>query len=238
LEFDNKKVIILIKCKMAKWKIIIITFLVLMFLINISLGCKDTYTIDEYVIISDLIEPGGEGATCNITIYNELVFNQSGLMTRNGVAYEYNASRLSKGIYSAFINCNITSVENVVTLYEGECKFEVIYGDKMIIAVIILLPMLLGIIFLIGAVTLDNEQHKAMKIFLYLLSMVPFFTSMHFGLLAIVKFYNFPELQELIGSTTYWVAIIFGLLITYFIIYLFTKMIHQAAQKKNERMKY
>jgi len=212
--------------------------LTLLILINIVIGCKDIYTIGEDVIISDIIEPEGRGATCNLTLYNELIFNQSGLMSMEGLAYEYNASKLSKGIYSAFMDCNITSDENVTTRYEGECKFEVTYGDKMIISVIILLPMILSLILLIGAISLNPEDHKALKLFLFLLSPIPFFASMHIAMISVIKFYDFPELQNLMGSTTYWVGWIFFIVITYFVIYLFYMIIHHIGENKKERLKY
>ena len=109
----------------------------------------------------------------------------------------------------------------------------------MILAAIILLPMILAIMMLIASATLDGEEHPALKVALFLLSIIPFFASMHFGMLSVVKFYDFPELQNAIGDTTYWVGIMFFILITYFIIYLFYKAVHSAAQKREEQhMRY
>ena len=109
--------------------------------------------------------------------------------------------------------------------------------DNMIIGMLILAPLIFGLFLLIGAFSLSQE-HAPLKIFLFLLSIVTFWTSLHFGLIALIKFYDFPELQGLIGSTVYWVAIIFGVLISYFVLYLIAKMTHAAAQKKEKDLEY
>ncbi len=208
-----------------KWQIIILLIIGMASIVSALDMCGDSITINTNCT---MLTPA---LNCSITNYE--IANLSGT-----VLVSENLTLLLNDIYQ--FNISLKEGDYIARLCDGSTREFRIEdeGANVIIAAIILLPMILGIIFLAGAVTLDNEQHKAMKIFLYLLSIVPFFASMHFGLLAVVKFYDFPELQELIGSTTYWVSIIFGLLITYFIIYLFTKMIHQAAQKKKERMKY
>ena len=98
--------------------------------------------------------------------------------------------------------------------------------------------MILSFILLIGAVTLDPDDHVALKIFLFLLSMIPFFISLHFGALAIGKYYNFTPLEDAMGNITYWLSLMFGVIVTYFLIYLTYKLIHNAAQQKKERLQY
>lgn len=220
---------------MKRWQIL--TIMTLMFLVSINtvMGCKDVYDVNEDVILSDVIEVSGRDSNCTITLFNStsLLYFESP-MVMDDLLYTFNFSKLPKGIYTSAITCNYT-----ITQYMGECKFEVDYiRSKMIIAAIILLPMLLSILFIIGAATLDNETHKALKIFLFLLSIIPFFASMHLGLVSTVKFYDFPELQDTIGSTVYWVGIMFGVIVTYFLIYIFYTAIHAAALRKKERLKY
>jgi Ca2+/Na+ antiporter len=108
----------------------------------------------------------------------------------------------------------------------------------MVIAAIILLPLLLGIMFLVSGFLLNSDEHKVMRIFLFLLSIPSFLTSLHFGLISIVKFYDFPELQDAVGSTTYWVGLVFFAIISYFIIYLFHWIVNVAAQRKKEKLEY
>lgn len=102
---------------------------------------------------------------------------------------------------------------------------------------LILLPAILGILFIIGSALL-GEDHNIFKMFLFILSPFPFIASFHFGLLAIIKFYNFGVMEELIGSTVYWLSwLLFGM-ISYWFIYIFIKLVHASAQKKKERLKY
>lgn len=113
----------------------------------------------------------------------------------------------------------------------------VVEADKMIIAVIILLPVILGIFLLVGAVTM-NQEHWQVKIFLYLLSLITFFASFHAGIISLVKYYDFPELQEFVGVTSFWTGIIFFVLTTYFILIFLIWIVHYIAQKKQEKLQY
>jgi hypothetical protein len=210
------------------WKAVILLLLV----IPLSLACKQAYDLDEDVVLFDIIEESGLGASCNMTVYNSTHHISNGTMNVSGYKYTYNASRLKKGTYTSYIICNKSGFE-----YLGECKFKVEEDDSMIIGIIILLPIILGIFFLIGAVTL-NKSHWHLKIFLYLLSIITFFSSMHFGLLSVVKYFDFPELQNLMGTTTYWVGLVFYVLVSYFIIVFVIYMIHGMAQKRKEKLHY
>jgi hypothetical protein len=105
------------------------------------------------------------------------------------------------------------------------------------IAVIIALPMVLGIFFIVGAATLSDD-HNVLKIFLFLLSIITFFVSMGLGLTTVIKYFDFEEMQDMISSTIYWFGVLFGVIITYFIIYLFYKMIHSIHQKEKEELEY
>lgn len=138
-----------------------------------------------------------------------------------------------------YLNITLPEGGYIVKLCDGSTREIVLEdeGDNMIVAIIILIPILLGLFMLFGSFSL-SEVHNPLKIFLFLLSFVPFFASMHFGMLAIVKFYDWPELQNLIGSTTYWVGAMFGIIIIYFVIYLFWLGTNVTAQKKKERLEY
>lgn len=164
----------------------------------------------------------------NYTIYNstnwEVVENASLNLFSNDI-YAFNFTQ-PEGDY-------------VVKLCDGTTR-EVISRperENMIIAVIILMPMLLGFILLWAANGL-GEDHAVIRLFMFLLSPIMFIVSLHFGVVSLVKFYNFPELQDTIGDTIYWFGIVLGVIITYFIIYLFIKMVHTMAEKKNQRINY
>lgn len=218
---------------MKNLKTVLIATILLITLLSSAEACKDVYSPAEEVVITDVIESDGSGATCNLTLYWGETHNQTGLMNQSDLLYTYNASFLDDGTYSASIECNKTA-----TIYVGECKFRVEEDDKMIIAALILAPLLLGLFFLIGAATLNNEEHRIIKIFLFLMSIITFFTSLHIGAISVAKFYDFPELTELLGTTTYWVGIAFGVIISYFILYLLYNMITHMATQKKSKLKY
>jgi uncharacterized membrane protein len=172
--------------------------------------------------------------TISCTTYNYTVFHQNGSVSSDGDLnnhdnqfYSFNFTE-SAGEY-IIILCDGTSREIRVTDESEE--------NKMIVAILILLPMILGIFLLVGAVSLSNE-HPALKIALFLLSPTTFFISAHMGVQALIKFYEFNELIDTFGTTIYWMAIIFSVLVIYFLIYLFIKMVHHMAQKKKERLEY
>lgn len=194
---------------------------------SIGLACKEQYALTENITIIDAIEFNGQGASCNITIYNTTAQVQQGEMTANGLQYTYYANVLPEGTYTGAITC----YKNVTNYYVGECKFKVYEDNRMVIAIIILLPLILGLFLVIGASSM-GESHPLLRIFLFLMSFISFIASMHIGLISVVKFFDFPELEALIGSTTYWAVITFGLLIAYFSIYGIYVMVRAAAERK------
>jgi len=109
--------------------------------------------------------------------------------------------------------------------------------NRMIIAAIIILPALFGLFMLLGSFFLGDE-HVPLKIAMFLITPIAFWASLHMGLISVIKFYDFTELQDLIGRTTYWTGTLFFVMLCYFLLYIFTKAIHTAAEKKKERLAY
>lgn len=110
-------------------------------------------------------------------------------------------------------------------------------GESMIIAAIILIPILLGVFCLVGAISLSDE-HTALKIGLFLMSFVTFFGSLWFGGIAVVEVYDMPALQDVIGTTVFWMAILFFMLVSYFMIYMIYVSMKAAAQEKKNKLEY
>jgi len=102
---------------------------------------------------------------------------------------------------------------------------------------LILLPILLGVFFLIGAATLGDD-HPVFKLFLFVLSFPMFFVSLNFALVSLIRFYDFTAMERLIGTTTWWIGIIFGVILVYFIVYAFVKIIETINLKKQEKREY
>jgi len=161
------------------------------------------------------------------TIYglNGSVADSGSLLSLAGNMYQFNFT-LGKGDYLVEL-CDGSTRE--VRVKEDE--------DNMLLAAITIIPMIFGVFALIGAASLGDD-HRVMKIFLFLLSILTFFTSLHFGLVNLVKFYDFPELEATIGTTVYWTGWIFAVIIMYFIIYAFYKVVEFARNKKKARLEY
>lgn len=203
----------------------------LVLLVPLSLACQEHYPTGSNVTIIDVIEFAGENAVCDIFIYNNETLNQSGTMLRSGLQYRHNAGLLTRGVYTASINCT----QNATNYYIGECKFKVQEEDNMIIAALIIIPILFSFALLWIGKELDPETHSALRIFLFLLSIIPFFVSFHFGLISTVEFYDFPELQNLIGSTTYYIGMTLFIMITYFLIFIFYTIMNRIKDEKERR---
>jgi len=167
---------------------------------------------------------------CGTYDYN--VLNISG-----GVAQTGSLVQLNQSIY--YFNLTVGEGDYIVKLCDNTTREIRVTdeGEIMIIGMIILAPLILGLMFLIGSSYLGDE-HGIFKIFLFLLSFIPFIVSMNFAVIALVKFFEFTALEEAIGSTIYWFGIIFGVFVIYFIIYAFIKMVKSAATQKQEKMEY
>ena len=165
--------------------------------------------------------------------YTYEIFNTSGYEVNNG-----SLSIVSDDIY--YLNFTEGSGDYIVKLCDGstrEIRVKSEDENKMIIAAIIILPLLFGLILLLSSAFL-SDKHPALKISLFLLSIVTFWVSLHFGLLGVVKFYDFPELENLIGTTTYWSAFVFFVIMSYFAIYLIYLIFIGLSKRKREQLYY
>lgn len=206
---------------------------ILMFFIAIAMA-----SAYEYKMCSDDKEISENCTMMSPTILNCASFTYKIINSSTG-AEVVNDNLVSFGNNIYAFNFTQPEGDYIVKLCDGSTR-EVASRPKrdyMMIAAIILLPMLLGF-FLILASNGLGDDHVALRLFLFLLSPIMFMVSLHFGLVSLIKFYNFPELQDIIGNTVYWFGLVFGVIVTYFIIYLFIKLVHTAAEKKKERLEY
>jgi hypothetical protein len=179
-------------------------------------------------------------STCNITINypngSSYILNQE--MTNSIVYFNYTLPDTTlNGEYNTIVYCNDGS-QNGYSLFSFMINN---YGDNEkpsgILAVIILIPLIMAIIFLMGGISLGVE-HTAIKIFLLLLSMLSFFSTMYFAVINLTKFYNFVEMGDAIANSIYIIGFVTLALFCYFIIYLITKAIHAAALNKESKLNY
>lgn len=104
------------------------------------------------------------------------------------------------------------------------------------IAAIILTPLIFGFFLIFGAYLLDPEEHPILRVFMMLLSLMTYFVSSWFGMLAIVQYYDFSPMQEAIATAVWVFGIMIFVIVAYFMIYAFYKGTHAAAQRKKEMM--
>lgn len=216
---------------MVKW---IILIMMMMLLTTSALAWKDSFTLNEEIIIEDIIESYGEGAWCNITIYQNNTLIDTDYMARTGLAYSHNITNLNLTVdyYGCNIECNLSN-----STFLNECNFTIETGDNMILAALIFAPLILGLMFMLGSFFLGPE-HNVLKIALFILAPVTFWVSLHFGTIALIELYNMPELINSIGFITKVTGAVFFVILAYFLIYAFYKAIHIAAQDKKERLEY
>lgn len=104
-------------------------------------------------------------------------------------------------------------------------------------SVFTLLPMFFMLLLLISTMMMGPD-HTILKFTSFLLVPVTFFVSLHFGLISLIRFYDVPALAELVGTTTYWIAWVLGVFITYVLIYFFYKVVKTIGEEKQEKMEY
>lgn len=171
--------------------------------------------------------------TLRCTVYNYTIYSSNGSFMETNVL-----GLLNSTIY--YFNFTLEEGEYIVELCDGSTR-EVKVKDedetKMILGVIILLPLIMGFLLLYAGNQLGG-RHIPIKVLMFLLAPISFWVSLHYGMVSLVKYYNFPELQNLIGSTVYWTGGVFILLFVYWLIYLFVVMVNYSAQKKKEKLEY
>lgn len=109
-------------------------------------------------------------------------------------------------------------------------------GNGVMVA-IIFIPLLLALLLILGGAFL-SEQHSILKLLSYLMVLPFSWVSFNYGLLGIIKYNGFTELQISMSDTTYWLGWLFFVIITYVMIYFVKTAIEAAAQKKKARLEY
>lgn len=183
--------------------------------------------------------------TCNIHIYGPMGSHEiESVMVNDANGYDkefiYNSSSNNElGWHSYNIWCYSVNEAGAISepfrvTVDGTNKDT---QGSALLAIVALIPLIFGLFMVLGASTLGDD-HNALRIALFLLSPISVFVSLHFAIIGVVKYYGLTELQDAIGSTTYWMGWFFFALLTYFGIYAFYKAINAAAQRKDERLNY
>lgn len=163
--------------------------------------------------------------------YSYNIRNVNGTLIKNDSLTVY-----SGNIFSLVFNQSVGHY--VVTLCDGTTR-EVNVGteDDGMLGTIILLPIILGVIFLVIGFSL-SENHNLLKLLFYFLSIAGFFGSVNIALYALARFYNWTELILFMSNTVYWVGAVVFFLIAYFVVYLIIAAVSLAKEKKQERIEF
>ena len=179
-------------------------------------------------------------ATCNLTISypNNSIYINNEEMTNNNIFFNYTLPNANtSGEYQTSIYC-IDGIEYGYSFFSFKLNNS---GDNeqpsAILAIVILLPLIFAFIFMFGSISMGND-HVALKIFLFLLSLCSYISAAYFGMITLVKFYIFPEMNDALGLSVVVIGFVLFIAICYFLMYIFSKASHAAAQKKQERMEY
>jgi hypothetical protein len=152
-------------------------------------------------------------------------------------SFDVDGSITTAGEYSFYIYCNETESESGFASLSYEASYLGICApdDKTPLAALILIPILFGILLMIGSFVLDDD-HKTLKIALFIFSYLTVFISLWFGLSTIGRYYGFYGMQDNIGTAVWVFGIFLFVILSYFLIYAFIMGIHLAAQKKQEKV--
>jgi hypothetical protein len=121
-------------------------------------------------------------------------------------------------------SCNLTDVNSTITTIK-------LNQERDTNMILILIPLVLGVFAMVGAVTLDKE-HSAIKIALFLFAFVTVIIAAYLGSVIVGSAY--PEIQNALGNLTYYGGIFTSVLVIYFLIYLFFKMVRHSAQEEDQ----
>lgn len=180
-------------------------------------------------------------ADCNIHIYNN---SNTQILKQNAVfdggVFEINlGSNITNrvGTYNYIFTCNSTNEAGFVGHYFNIVDMETtetVSGE--VLSVMILLPFIFGLMLLIGSFALDPAEHPVLRTFMMLLSFMTYFISTWIGIQTIIKYYNFPDLQDSTTTAVFIFGVVMFIILSYFMIYSFYKAVHISAQKKKEMM--
>jgi len=159
---------------------------------------------------------------------------------------------------SAYGGCNMTDGQSCLavtdtngcgTTYNGtmsefmqECGYcqqnpllQICSGWTSQMYLLIIIPLILGFFCILGAATLGKE-HDIIKIGLFLLSMISVTAALYLG--SVIVGTTNPEVQAALGKTTYWIGWLIIVLIIYFLLYLFYKLVQTIGKNKEEKLEY
>lgn len=188
----------------------------------------------------------GTTTNCSIDIYNKTnnvqIVDTPLSASGHDFSYLLNMSNLHTGLYGYLVTCSKTSGLPEVGFVAGSFYLSTDGEDEqnnawVIPALLIFLPLLFGWMLLQWCVSLGDD-HAEIKIFLSILSLMTVFISMWWGMVSIIKFFEWTQMQDAIGFVTWILALVFVVIWAYFIIYFIRMALKAAKEARIERLKY
>lgn len=131
------------------------------------------------------------------TQYNYTIYNTTN--NSNSIVVMANLTNLENNIY--YFNFSMPQGDYIVELCDQSTReISVRTEDKMILLGLILAPLLFGLVFAISGFALD-KKYEALKVMAMLVSIVCFWSSMHFGVVMVNSFIQNDDLSNTISTT-------------------------------------
>ncbi|GAH01631.1 unnamed protein product, partial [marine sediment metagenome] len=189
--------------------------------------------------------PVNEGISCDFHVYNNSGKHLS-VQTVTETAHQYDYEFKTDGLnfsaigdYAYIVGCNNSLIGGFVshslTITKSGTDEETIYFFLLLA----FLPVIMGMFALFASFFLNGEEHSALKISMMLFGFTSTFATLWFSQVIIGTLY--PKLEELTEALTFFTwfyGIIISVLIMYFLMYGFKKMVDASAEKEDAELKY
>ena len=206
------------------------------------------YTLHTHLFNYSANPIGGYNASCQIHIYNESgrhVIEAEMGRDSNGMEYYYTFNGTKETSISQRISVLVYCEGN--NTYLNQYGFEkkgydiTINGKEEVkttpvggLVAVIIIPLVLAFLLLLGSMSLDPEEHNFFRIFLFLASIVGVIISAWFASLVVNNYYQLELMGNAMADFTFWTGIFLFIMVAYVLIWIFAKLIHKSAQRRNE----
>jgi hypothetical protein len=166
-----------------------------------------------------------------VSLYNSSVLNNS-----------FFVLNMSSGLYTEPFSCaalfNVSREGDYYVNGSNSLLYNVsLEVNKTMLAAIIFIPIIFGLLFIVGSVSLGKD-HPALRVGLYLLSFMSVISASHLAAMMVAKYYDFPELQQTLADNVWIYGLMVGVIISYFLIYFIAIAVRTAAQDKKAKFEY
>jgi hypothetical protein len=219
-------------------------FIILLFLSSFVIASDFYFKKNTFINIK--INCFKDGANCNssvncnlTSIYpNNSIFINNQHMSYNVAYYSYDIP--STNVTGEYLNSMVCSngLKSTYTLFSFDINNK---GNNeqpsFMNAITILIPLVLGIIFIFATFGL-GEDHPMLKVLLLLFSMLTFFMSISIAIITIGYYNTFDSLIDTLGLWIYVYGVIYFLVIIYFVLYAISKLMNMFAKEKDQKLNY